>query len=217
MKTAICISGDMRNYLQTYPNQFENIFSQLDCDIFISSWEDSQTDWNQVISTYQPKVLKIENKQQRGWLIRSNETIALGMFYKIFNCFQMTKESDTSYDAIIRMRPDSFFDRPIIMNDLGSYVWLSGIEKKQRWLEDTFAYGTYSTMERYSALYLDLPQLAQELGYFHPETLLANHLKKQQVPFQQCQITSGTLRESGEINSHYGYSGDPVRFSYLKV
>ncbi len=217
MKTAVCLSGDMRNYLQTYPNQFENIFSQLDCDIFISSWEDSQTNWNQVLSTYQPKALKIDNKQSHGLEIREQRTIALGMYYKIFSCFQMLKESNRSYDMVIRMRPDSFFDSKINPEEIDECVWISGIENKRRWLEDTFAYGSFHAMDVYSSLYLDIHNLAEKTGTYHLETILACHLKTQNITVKECQISSGTLRPNGEVNSHMGYSGSPERFSLLKI
>lgn len=213
MKIAICISGDMRNYLQTHINQFENIFNQLDCDIFISSWEDAQTDWNQVISTYLPKALRIDRKTPQA---REEKTIALGMYYKIFTCFQMVKESDQAYEAVIRMRPDSVFDSVITMPEIQSYLWTSGIEKKSKWVEDTFAFGSPHVMETYSSLYLDIHHLAEEIGTYHPETLLAHHLKSQGIPVKECLVSSGTLRDNGDVNSHMGYSGKPEGFLSLK-
>lgn len=214
MKTAICISGDMRNYLQTHINQFENIFGQLDCDIFISSWEDAQTDWNQVISTYLPKALRIDRKSPQ---VRENKTIALGMYYKIFTCYQMVKESNQTYETVIRMRPDSVFDRAIDLSNVGNYLWTSGIEKKGRWVEDTFAFGSLYVMETYSSLYLDIHHLAEEAGTYHLETLLAQHLKNQGIQVKESLIASGTLRPNGDINSHMGYSGSPEGFSSVKL
>ena len=217
MKIAVCISGDMRNYLQTYSNQLENIFSQIDCDIYISTWEDDTTNWNQVISTYQPRALKIENKRSMNLTVRNNKTVATGMFYKIFNCFHMLKESSQAYDAVIRMRPDSFFNSKIKISELGNYIYVSGIEKKVRWIEDTFAYGNFHNMEVYSSLFLELGYLSALLEGFHPETLLKHHLEIQSVPIKQCSIVSGTLRENGEINSHCGYSGSPEGFFSFRL
>lgn len=127
MKVAVCMSGHMRTYKQTFASWDKHVFEKYTPDVYIHSWNHvnwtstDPVDETDVQSTFNPKKLVIEDYTvaKREW-----ERIAVAIYaYKMgvpgweylntFNeisAFRKVYLShaliDTSYDLVIQGRPD---------------------------------------------------------------------------------------------------------------
>lgn len=119
MKVAVCLSGHMRKFNETFPTLNQHLLSRYDCDVFIHTWDKMgygssyKTDPNQHNTThylpeieklYKPKkiiveesgfveYLKSEGNRYAPHLIREPKHVGhmASMFYKIYAANEIRK------------------------------------------------------------------------------------------------------------------------------
>lgn len=221
MKVAVCLSGQMRDYNKSFNNFQYKILNKLDCDIFIHTWEDNITDWNNVIKLYNPKKICIEylnktylnsldifdnkHKTSRGEFTNIN---IIGMYYKIYLCNNLKKEYENllnkKYDCVIRYRPDLILKKEINENELKNlnFIYISTVGANV-WLDDTFAFSNSNNMDSYCEVFNNLNELYNiNNNSLHPEAILKKNLDKYNLKYKECETKSGTLREDGTVMGH---------------
>lgn len=120
MKIAICLSGHMRKFEQTYSSFYSHVMGHHDCDIFIHTWDRMgygsayKTDPNQDVTDkylpkiekiYRPKKIIVEDSSFVDELKRQGDQYAphlsrepkhvghmASMFYKIFAANELRKQ-----------------------------------------------------------------------------------------------------------------------------
>jgi len=180
MKCAICFSGDIRTFNKCYPTFVKHIISPLkknniEYDIFCHFWKNS--DNNNVIQTLKPKKYLEENqfhfvlpnfcKGMRFYTGKFNK-IEKYISYNILQYYGINRSfslPDNSYNLAIRLRYDDYFNEDISINELNSgNIWvgnghlflLNGIPTN---INDSYAFGTFEQMHKYSLYYNYIPQL----------------------------------------------------------
>lgn len=176
MKIAISISGQPRNYKQSYLSLKEYFLDKYDCDIYFHSWKTSkfestnfgggnhqysltEQDYKDLIELYQPKNYILEQPivfDASGykcpiWRQPLNNT--LSMFYSIYKSFQLI---EGEYDYVVRTRFDidySKFSLEFPKEDLILPEWNTDIRVKHRGFYDVFAIGTQPSMKIYSEVF----------------------------------------------------------------
>lgn len=207
---AICISGHMRTYKQAFQNQKDNIFNNLNCDIFLSTWQDSTTNWQEVMEWYQPTGLFIEKQIDfhDPYPIKhknaSNKHI-ISMYYKINQCINLAKNSGKTYDYIIRIRPDTVLNKKLTMDDLFKSNGKLFVTKTgdNVWIDDTFAYSTANVLYKYGETYNNLDSFYHRIHSLHPECMLKLNCDKYKIPVEISHIKAGVLRENYHVESHF--------------
>lgn len=214
---AICISGHMRNYQKCFTFLKKNILDKLDCDIFIHTWHDINTNYNNIIELYAPVNICIEqqkifNEKYANKNRRSDNTYSnagtISMYYKIYECNNLKikneKYFNKKYKCVIRARPDLFIDREIPQNDLNdlSKIYITSIGDNDIWIDDTFAFSSSENMDIYSATYNYLDELYEINEALHPETILKLSLNKFNTLCSLTSIKSGILRINDLIDGH---------------
>jgi hypothetical protein len=63
VKLAICISGHSRNYKECFESINEQILSKYDCDVFISTYTNSDETINDIKKIYKPKLMEINDEK----------------------------------------------------------------------------------------------------------------------------------------------------------
>jgi hypothetical protein len=173
MKIAISISGQPRNFKESYDSLKKNLLSKYDCDLYFHSWiadyfqstdfgignktyQLSKFEYDEVIKLYKPKEYILEKPIQFDasgykcpiWRQPLNNT--LSMYYSIYKSFQLIKPE---YDYVIRTRFDidySKLDLSLPTNAINVPEWNTDIRVKNRGYYDIFAIGNYSDMKVYS-------------------------------------------------------------------
>jgi len=176
MKIAISISGQPRNYKQSYLSLKKYFLDKYDCDVYFHSWKTStfestnfgdgnhqysltEQDYKDLIDLYQPKKYTLEQPivfDASGykcpiWRQPLNNT--LSMFYSIYKSFQLI---EGEYDYVIRTRFDmdySKFSLEFPKEGLILPEWNTDIRVKQRGFYDVFALGTQQSMKTYSEVF----------------------------------------------------------------
>jgi len=179
MKLAICISGQPRNFKQSYESLKTYFLDKYDCDIYFHTWKTdsfestnfgfgnqqynlNEKDFNDLINLYQPKNYILENPivfDASGykcpiWRQPLNNT--LSMFYSIYRSFQLI---EGNYDYVIRTRFDvnysnfnlEFPEEGIILPE-----WNTDIRVKSRGYYDVFALGKPEDMKIYSQVFSNI-------------------------------------------------------------
>ena len=212
MNIALCISGFARKMDQSYPYLKKYILDELDPDVFYFGYHDEKDTKENILETYKPVshvIREYNNEMEKeilsaykcshpraifsGELLRhqtkhSSAIPLLSQFYNVMKCNELKQEKEQQenfeYDAVIRVRSDYFFFRPI-NNDLEfakNYVcstdhwdWLNGYT-------DSFAFGNSEDMDTYSSFFNYFAEYVLDDGVkFHPETMLKHHFAKQNI------------------------------------
>lgn len=176
MKIAICISGQPRNFKQSYISLKKYFLDKYNCDVYFHTWKTptfestnfgggnhqyslTEQDYRDLIDLYQPKNYILEQPivfDASGykcpiWRQPLNNT--LSMFYSIYESFQLI---EGEYDYVIRTRFDidySKFSLEFPKEGLILPEWNTDIRVKQRGFYDVFALGTQHSIKTYSEVF----------------------------------------------------------------
>jgi len=176
MKIAICISGQARNFKQSYLSLKEYFLDKYNCDIYFHTWNSTHfestnfgfgntqysltsNDYDNLIQLYQPKKYIIENpiifdaSNYKCPIWRQPLNNTLSMFYSIYKTFQLIKGE---YDYVIRTRFDidySKFNLEFPQEGIILPEWNTDIRVKNRGYYDVFAVGEQQSMKIYSEVF----------------------------------------------------------------
>jgi hypothetical protein len=176
MRIAICISGQPRNFKQSYVSLKKYFLDKHDCDIYFHSWKTpsfestnfgggnhqyqlNEEDYNELVELYQPKnyileqpiVFDASGYQCPIWRQPLNNT--LSMFYSIYKSFQLI---EGEYDYVVRTRFDldySLFNLEFSENNINIPEWNTDLNVKHRGFYDVFAFGPQQLMKVYSEVF----------------------------------------------------------------
>jgi len=131
MKTALCLSGHMRTYRDTFENLNKNLIQPLNCDVYIHTWDirdhSARGDWQDmkdnnfqhIYDTFKPAAFEVD--YQEKYLEYINKIIAernlfaidnnvanavFSMYYKRRASFQLVEATKKKYDLVVLTRPD---------------------------------------------------------------------------------------------------------------
>jgi SAM-dependent methyltransferase len=210
-KVAVCISGYMRTFEQTFDRLFNNLLKQTNPDIFIHTWNymgsplrgfdnpmirvSTKSMLQRINRLYKPTQLIVEpaiNFKPTPLMLQrnfDNRDIngVLSMFYKVKVCNDLKKEheqnNDFKYDCVIRMRSDLMFMSPFYLNkDMDKNTLYVPTGYDYEGMNDQIAYGSSEIMDKYCDLYDNIDQLLRDGEKFNPEKLVKQHVLKSGLP-----------------------------------
>jgi hypothetical protein len=176
MKIAICISGQPRNFKQSYESLKTYFLDKYDCDIYFHTWKTdsfestnfgfgnhqynlNRNDFYDLISLYQPKKYILEQpiifdaSDYKCPIWRQPLNNTLSMFYSIYKSFQLLEDE---YDYVIRTRFDidySLFNLEFSKDEINIPEWNTDPNVKHRGFYDVFAIGNQLQMKIYSEVF----------------------------------------------------------------
>jgi hypothetical protein len=176
MKIAICISGQPRNFKQSYISLKKYILDKYNCDIYFHSWKApkfestnfgrgnrqyhlNENDYDELIELYRPKKYIFEAPivfDATGitcpiWRQPLNNS--LSMFYSIYKSSQLV---EGEYDYIVRTRFDidySKFNLELPQEGIILPEWNTDFRVKDKGYYDVFAIGRQRDMITYSEVF----------------------------------------------------------------
>lgn len=108
--------------------------------------------------------------------------------------YEMMEGSNTKYDLLVSTRTDLWFEQPInwpALLDMKSqgYLCIPNPKYDYKGVNDQFAAGDYHTMSIYMKIYDSAHDLLEnQKVLFHPETMLAAHLRNHDVRLHRYAI-----------------------------
>ena len=174
MKLAICLSGQPRNFQQSFISLKSHFLDKFDCDVYFHTWKVTnfestnfgfgnnqyslnEADYLNLINLFSPKKYSLDlpiTFDASGyacpiWRQPLNNT--LSMFYSLYKSFQLI---DGDYDYAIRTRFDidySKFELKFPINGVAVPRWNTDARVRNRGYYDVFALGKLNDMKIYSS------------------------------------------------------------------
>lgn len=188
MNIAVCVSGQLRNFKETFPYFKENIINHLNPDVFI--YGDGLSD--ELIELYEPKGFGYQKDlidyDYSGHIVEGGvrPTGIINMYYKIKMCNELKKnyelQNQFKYDLVIRARFDEFFIRKFNQEELQIpsktilMPWGWDFKSVSPYSEaDILALGYSEDMDVYSSVFDNFDEYKRIIP-FHPETLCGYNL-----------------------------------------
>jgi hypothetical protein len=184
VKTAILLSGEIRNGIDIFNNLKMFFFDYIDCDVYIHSYQCEHSD--KILNLYKPKKCVFEdqksinlNKDLEKYTNKAGET-------NVLNCFSMWRKRklvfeliDNFYDVVYVSRLDCYGNKPLkeFLNKEELNIPYGG---DYGGVLDLMAWGSLEDIKYYTSLFEKIDEYYNDgKGVrFHPETLLAHHLKQ---------------------------------------
>lgn len=228
MKTAILLSGKLEHFRDTYNNISQRLLSSLgDYDVFISTWDLSENDKEDLISLYNPKVLHTEVlNEDTKYLFEGSYNYqkslelepkygspnSLYMWYKIGRGLNIINEysgfNNIEYDLVIRLRTDFFFTNRLTQHHidlvLNNTILLGPHCTEKSHLgfshaSDNFIMFPWKYISVFKNIEKYYSNVWKNYQYFSPENLLYETLKQQALNFTNSDIKLGRIYKNSCI------------------
>lgn len=210
MRVAVLIAGYLRGFKNNIESLQTNILNNYDCDIYIHITDTSESKYiNDTINieyikhALNPKLILISKN-----INFENNSDILNQNHKYYWLNEERKRisniENIKYDAIIKIRPDTYLNNKINVSILDSCVYIPTDAKmdckKLRNIDDPYicdiiAYGNEHAMNQYFNYYLQIDTLINKYQTTVNETLLYYYLysislKICKVDIQYCVLLS---------------------------
>ena len=214
-KIALCLSGEPRNTMVSFPYLFESFLNPrlgYDIDVFIYTSKPYRT-----IDLYSPINLKIEEDDDYQICDNFFDNNLNGldyhqtpfrntflMYYGIQQVFNLTQNQQ--YDFYIRCRPDIIFHNPLnlqyIINSLtynNKDIFTPQIYEKPDWnneVNDQLAICNFKSFKVYSSIVDNLLDLVSQTKSFYPENLLAKAFSNNNIKIERGIVNYSLIRKN---------------------
>ena len=230
IKAAVCLSGFLRSFEQTFEPLFVNLTDQFDCDFFIHTWDmvgsierhfdyrvsgiSSRNIENRIRDIYNPKQLIIEPRKPfhitemaRYKAFGRDANGVLSMYYKIQECNKLKtayeNQYNFKYDFVFRYRPDMLIQSKIIIDpSLNLTQMYIPSHGDFGGINDQFAFSNSANMDIYSSLYERINEYLNEGQILNPEFLLKYHLDKNKIPLTRFNCNYILKRPDGTFQNN---------------
>lgn len=196
MKIALCLSGGLRNFKETFYTFEHFLLKKYDVDVFFYGLENKEgknKNLQDLNHLYQPKNVVINDSSEYNNInCKYPSSSTFYAFYNIMKCNELKKqyqiENNIQYDIVIRSRTDYFWFRSF--DDTELCLAKENILIPEEWAfkcvnsfakSDVFAMGNTSLMDEYSNLYKNIDNYCKIFNY-HPESLCGYHLMVNNIP-----------------------------------
>ena len=149
---------DLNNKILFYPPPEEDLLTEQDKNEIVNLCKPEYFNFE----NYREKIIQFE-KEAQFWQqnnIRPNYTNTVSMFYKIYKCNEMVKQSGKVYDIVLRIRPDITFTRKLQFIEPASLTYYcdqrDSFSSSQLGINDIMGYGNQETLNKFCSVYVNL-------------------------------------------------------------
>ena len=220
-RVAVCFSGGVRNFKDTFSSFNENFLKVYQPDIFIYGKQNNdgvEANLADITNLYSPKSIIINDDAfyaKEEFKHSFGAPTLKSLFFNIHQCNRLKHEYEVSsnfiYDIVLRARLDCFFTRVVDVEELSQatdnviltrHDWF-GFKQSHPTREcDIFAIGKSAAMDRYSNAFLSKDLFNDSHTSDCAETLLGLHLVREGI----------TTNNIGEVKGQLG--GAPLVLDY---
>ena len=225
MRTALCLSGQIRSFDLTKQNLLEHIIQPNNCDVFCHFWYKSTKE-----------KYKVFYRNEDGKIVEHFDTEAYGsygdenlqdtidflnaklflleephfqanpksMFYSIWKCNQLKSNYELRhgfiYDVVVRARSDLIYSHAFEFpkcEENTIHVKNRPVPNKLLSVNDWFAYGNSNSMDIYSQPFSEYEE-TQRIEELCPEELLKKHLDNNNIQTSISGVDFHIVRADGK-------------------
>jgi hypothetical protein len=193
MNIALCLSGYVRSFSNTYNSLNTHVLAPYRPKIFIHTWDttnkdgDTRLDAESLAAFYKPEAMLVENQDTVSTLFAPPKGLeAWGpisctskpMFYSIHQSSLLSQQQPTQWDLVIRCRFDLLFTGPLELDSAPCDRYIALPSRDALSVNDWFAYGSPAAMYNYAACFNSLDLYLSKGASSCNECLLAYHLRQ---------------------------------------
>lgn len=200
LKIALCLSGGLRNYKDTFYSIKHFLLDKHNIDVFFYGLENKEGKDKNIqdfTEMYNPKKIVVNDlefykKMPCRYKTQPNSYYA---FYNVMKCNELKKEyeleNNMKYDIVIRCRLDTFWFRSISQNEfelaktkiLTPREW--SFNHVNSWARsDIFAIGSSDLMDQYSDLFNRIDEYCKSME-FYSEQICGYHMMINKIPTEE--------------------------------
>ena len=196
MKIALCLSGGLRNFKDTYYSFKHFLLDEYEVDVFFYGLENKEgveKNKEYLIDLYNPKKFQINSVDFYDKIsCKYNIPSSFYGFYNVLKCNDLKSEYENEngfkYYIVIRSRTDYFWFRYLTDEEVN--LSKSNIIIPEEWAFkdvnyfarfDGFAIGSSKLIDDYSDLFNRIDEYCNNI-LFHPESLCGYHLMINNIP-----------------------------------
>jgi len=199
MRIALCLSGGLRNFKDTYHTFKHFLLEKHDIDVFFFGLENKEGKEQNIVDfvdLYNPKMFLINgDSYYKDIICKYTIPFSYYSFYNVMKCNELKKnfekQNNFKYDLVLRSRTDYFWFRELTEFELSTAKDKIIIPKEwsfksvnKNCLSDVFAIGNSFLMDQYCLLFDKIEEYCNILP-FHPETLCGWHLNSNNIPYYE--------------------------------
>jgi hypothetical protein len=218
MKVALLLTGHMRCWNQVFPNTKQHIIEKYNPDVFIDTWDSEaywdphsvrgitedgpKLDVSAIENAYKPVCMNVDNyaEYEDNFVNREKQFTnfyhvpknQISMWFKVGRGMLSVEEhmmlTGTTYDVIIRMRPDLVFNEPLPEFDPNKFYTLGYKNHMGQGTSDMIQVGNFFTMSLFCKVIYHLPQLYKETGLLCPHVISEHFIRRLGIPWEQFMI-----------------------------
>ena len=181
MKTALILSGQLRNFQECFESLKEHVLGHNDCHIYMHTYVDSDPEELQrAIQLYNPHKLLLERPEKDFTICEdcgSQREPFFWMWRNVQAAFKLIPQG--IYDCVVKARYDLIYTEPIFFqeHDLDDINIPQGANLLGG-IGDLFALSSLTKIKQNCSMIDKMNQYVETDGIAcHPETLLKHHLK----------------------------------------
>ena len=218
MKVALLLTGHMRCWDQVFPNTKQHIIEKYNPDVFIDTWDSEaywdphsvrgitedgpKLDVSAIENAYKPVCMNVDNyaEYEDNFVNRAKQFTnfyhvpknQISMWFKVGRGMLSVEEhmmlTGTTYDVIIRMRPDLVFNEPLPEFDPNKFYTLGYKNHMGQGTSDMIQVGNFFTMSLFCKVIYHLPQLYKQTGLLCPHVISEHFIRRLGIPWEQFMI-----------------------------
>lgn len=192
MKIAVLYAGDIRTWNNCRENQLRNISGDKDL-YFYTYTEPENTPYKQFRQAPAWNGIWDDRYKdnQHPWIDTAR---VLQIWKNLYTGFCLVSDP---YDVYVKSRCDIELSGRINFEEYdipSGKIFIPKGEDYEDGVNDQFAFGNYSSMEKYFNVYLNHPQLYSSGLRFHTEYYVLKNLERQGVVIERINITNKIIR-----------------------
>jgi len=238
MKIALCLSGEPRSTMASFPYIYESFLQPnpgYEVDVYVHSWKGFRA-----LELYNPKRYLISSIDTHSYFINFLNNLHLSskeiiqnlsshhslthnihplknvflMYSSIQECFSLINEK---YDLYVRCRLDLLLENKILFSNILS-LFNSGVDIVTSYklnpsinkvqIDDQLAICNYKGFEVYSNTLLNLESLISQSHSLSPESILETHLNNNNIKIYNYQFNHHLIKSSNIYSSYKNFKDE---------
>lgn len=218
MNVALLLTGHMRCWEQVFPNTKKYIIDKYNPDVFIETWDSEaywdphsvkgvtengpKLNMISVMESYKPVYMNTETYEdlEENFATRAKEYTnfyhvpknQISMWYKVGRGVLAVEKhmmlTGKTYDLIIRMRPDLYFNESLPDFDPNKFYTLGYKNHMGQGTSDMLQVGNFFTMSIFGKVLYHLPHLYKETGLLCPHVISEHFIRRLGLPWQEFMV-----------------------------
>lgn len=195
MKSALILSGDLRNFRDCFSSLESNVLNYNQIDVYMHCYDCDEV--NEAESLYRPKKMVVDKRDDNICQIskscfenKAPETDPHSMFCMWKNVKKSFDLMEERYDVVLKTRYDVKYCSPLKLNEFDThFLWVPEGGDWRGGLFDMMSFSSHDNMRGYCSLIDSLNKYSEAGVPCHPEIMLKYHVQNSKIALSRFDYT----------------------------